>query len=57
MNNGDDFVVPHTEFISVGDYAAALLVREDGPARHRIVSLLNISDVELLPQSAEPESA
>lgn len=57
MNNGDEFVVPHTEFISVSDYTAALLVREEGPARHRIVSLMNISDIELLPQQAESESA
>lgn len=56
MNNGDVFEVPHSEFMSVGDYTAALLVRADGVARHRLVSLINISDVEILPTSAEAEA-
>lgn len=53
MNNGDTFDVPHSEFISVGDYTAALLIRENGQARHRIVTLVNISDVELLPSETQ----
>lgn len=53
MNNGDTFDVPHSEFISVADYTAALLVRDKGHARHRIVSLMNISDVEILTQPSE----
>lgn len=57
MNNGDEFLVPHTEFISVSDYTAALLVRQNnGHARHRIVSLMNISDIELLPNTIEAKT-
>lgn len=42
----------HSESISVGDYTAALLVRDRGAARHRIASQLDLSDVELFPQTA-----
>ena len=56
MNNGDVFDVAHSEFMSVGDYTAALLVRSGGVARHRIVTLINISDVEVLPAPADAEA-
>lgn len=53
MITGDELVVPHTEFISASDYTAAWLVRQRGRARHRIVTLMNLSDFALLPHTIE----
>ena len=55
MNNGDSFDVESSEFASVSDIAAAVLVRdeEDGKLRHKHLSLVCIGSVEPLASSLE----
>ena len=48
MNNGQTFEIPHSEFATVGDYTAALLIKHDARMVHRVITLMNISDVEVL---------
>jgi len=53
MNNGDTFEIPSSEFATVSDISAAVLVRDDGRLIHRHLSLVCICSAEVLP-SAPP---
>ena len=45
MNDGRELFVEKSEFITVGDYTASVLVDDEGVKRHAVVSIMNISTV------------
>jgi hypothetical protein len=56
MNNGDTYEVQSPEFALVGDYAMAVLARENGRLLNKLLSLLNISEIVQLPHPADQTS-
>jgi hypothetical protein len=52
MNDGREYSVEKPEFIHVGDYAAGILVDDDGVKRNVVASLINIASV--IPNAARP---
>jgi hypothetical protein len=53
MNNGDTYDVPRPEFALVSDYSAVVLTRDNGRMLNRLLSLINISEVSEVPESAD----
>ncbi|MEN1680747.1 MAG: hypothetical protein AAGJ46_14255 [Planctomycetota bacterium] len=53
MTGGEQFEVRHPDFITVSEYHAAVVMPEDGVERLNILTLVNISTVEMLPTPAE----
>lgn len=54
LNSGEEYTVEKPEFIMVGDYQAALLMRITGAMRTVVVGLMNISSVQPIGETAEP---
>jgi len=44
-NDGHEYLVEKSEFITVGDYTASILFDDDGVKRHAVVGIINISEV------------
>lgn len=45
MNDGREYRVEKSEFITVGDYTTSVLINDDGVMRHVVLSLMNIAAV------------
>jgi len=45
MNDGREFFIENSEFITVGDYTTSVLVDDEGIKRHVVLSLMNITSV------------
>ncbi len=45
MNDGREFFIENSEFITVGDYTTSVLVDDEGIKRHAVLSLMNITSV------------
>jgi hypothetical protein len=53
MNNGDTYEVAGPEFALVSDYSVAVLTRENGRMLNRLLSLINVSEVTEVSESAD----
>jgi hypothetical protein len=54
MTGGEVFEVRHHDFMTVGDYHAAIVVRdEDGVDRVHLAAIMNISTIEMLPTAVQ----
>ncbi len=53
LNSGEAYTVEKPEFIMVGDYQAAILVRMTGALRTVVIGLMNISSVQPLGEPAQ----
>jgi hypothetical protein len=53
MNDGRGYFVEKPEFIHVGDYAAGLLIDDNGVKRNAVASLINIASV--IPNAVPPK--
>lgn len=53
MTGGESFEVRCHDFITVSDYYAAVVVPEDNGERLHMLTLVNISTIEMLPAPAE----
>jgi len=45
MNDGREFFIESSEFITVGDYTTSVLIDDEGIKRHAVLSLMNITSV------------
>lgn len=53
MNDGREYIAEKPEFITVGDYTASVLLKRDGAMRHSLLSLVNITALEPMSETAE----
>jgi hypothetical protein len=53
MNNEDTFDIPSSEFATVSDISAAVLVRDNWRLIHRDLALVCMCSVEELPDAAK----
>ncbi|MEM8864988.1 MAG: hypothetical protein AAGF31_05520 [Planctomycetota bacterium] len=53
MNEGEEFLVEKPEFITIGDYSAAVMTRRDNALRPTLLALVNITSVQPLGEPAE----
>jgi hypothetical protein len=54
MNDGLEYFVERPEFIVVGDYSAAVLVKDNGAKRINHIALMNVTSV--VPHSTAPQN-
>jgi hypothetical protein len=52
MTGGEEFDVRHHDFMTVSDYHAAIVVPENGRQKMHLITLVNISSIEMLPTAA-----
>ena len=52
-NDGREYLVAKSEFISVGDYTTSVLFSRDGKMLHTVISNINITSIEPQAELAE----
>jgi hypothetical protein len=52
MTGGEEFDMRHHDFMTVSDYHAAIVVPENGRQKMHLITLVNISNIEMLPTAA-----
>jgi hypothetical protein len=52
MTGGEEFDVRHHDFMTVSDYHAAIVVPKNGRQKMHLITLVNISNIEMLPTAA-----
>ena len=52
MTGGEEFEVRHHDFMTVSDYHAAIVVQENSRQSMHLITLVNISSIEMLPTKA-----
>lgn len=56
MTGGESFEVRHHDFITVSDYYAAVVVPEEEGERLQMLTLVNISTIDMLPASSKADN-
>ena len=56
MTGGESFEVRHRDFITVSEYYAAVVVPKNGEDSIHMLTLVNISTIDMLPKEVEKGS-